>query len=431
LYPETGRVSFGGLYMGSYASLYISSFEVYSCKSYVSPSLMTLFREYDREQLSLTDEDGEVREIFRYINRVGSIKLRLNIMGFDLTNTINEFTINNDSHYTVEYGNEDWHEVLLEGYSFENWLRAMKIIVSSKRQYDFMLKKELKTSDDPILNHILEEHEDGDSFFGFECSDIRYVIRGLLELFNDEDHFYIDYSELVDAGYYSGEDKICELSLQSLADNYIANEKIIILSEGSSDITIIKRTMEYLYPDVVGFYSFMDFNQSNAAGSASSLVTYIKAFIGSGIRNRIIALFDNDTAAEEAITALNKVNIPSNIKVLRYPYLEQYTEYPTIGPHGIGFTNINGLACSIEMYLGYDILVSDELDYPTKYIPIQWKGYSQGLKKYQGEILNKEQIHKKYLKFLDDLNEHPELKERHDWEGLNAIIVMIFNAFNR
>lgn len=416
--------------MGSYATLFVSSFEVYSCKSYIIPTLMTLFRESDRNQMCWTDEDGEERESFRYINRVGSIKLRLDIMGFNLTNTINEFTLINDSHYTVEHVNDNWNEVLLEGYHFDNWLKAMKIIVGSER-YWFNLKEEFKPNDDPILYHILDEHEEGDSFWGFECSDIRYVIRGLLELFNDEDPLYIDYSELVDAGYYSEEDAICELSLQSLANEYITNEKVIILTEGSSDITIIKRTMEYLYPDIVDFYSFMDFNQSNASGSASSLVAYIKAFIGSGIRTRIIALFDNDTAADEAIMAFNKINIPSNIKVLRYPSLEQFNEYPTIGPHGMGYTNINGLACSIEMYLGRDMLLNNVLDYSTKYIPVQWKGYSQGLKKYQGEILNKEQLHKKYFKFLDDLNEYPELGEKHDWEGLKEIIIMIFTAFNR
>ncbi|WP_373228924.1 HEPN/Toprim-associated domain-containing protein [Cohnella sp.] len=417
--------------MGSYASLFISSFEAYSCKSYISPTLMTLFRESDRKQLSWTDGDGENRESFKYINRVGSIKLRLDIMGFNLANTIDEFTSKNDSHFYISYSVDDvWNEILYENYSFDNWLKALKSIVNAQ-QYYFELKESMKPNDDPILYHILNEHEDGNSLFGFKCYDIRYVIRGVLELFNDDEQFYIDFSELIDAGYYSEEDKICELSLQNLADDYIANEKIIILSEGSSDITIIKRTMEYLYPDIVGFYSFMDFYQSNASGSASSLVAYIKAFIGSGIRNRIIALFDNDTAADEAISALNKINVPSNIRVLRYPYLEHCNEYPTIGPHGIGFTNINGLACSVEMYLGCDMLVNNDLDYPTKLIPVQWKGYSQGLKKYQGEILNKEKLHKKYIHFLDDLNENPELKEKHDWEGMKAIIMMIFNAFNR
>ena len=416
--------------VGSYASLYISSFDIFTCKSYIDPIWMTLFRESDRKQKYWTHEDGEEIVSFQYINKVSSIKLRLDIMGFDLTNTINEFA-NSDSRYTFKYVDDELSEVLVEEYTFDNWLKAVNINFELEpKLYPYcILNDELKQNDNPTLQHILEQRRLGVSYWGFDCSDIRYIIRGLLELFNDEDDFYIDYSELVATGFYSEEDTICEASLQSLANDFINNEKVIILTEGSSDINIIKRSMEHLYPDIVDFYSFMDFNQSNAAGSASSLVTYIKAFIGSGIRNRIIALFDNDTAAEEAISALNKVKLPANIKVLKYPYLKQCEEYATIGPNGIVLTNINGLACSIEMYLGRDILVHDEPDYPMKYVPIQWKGYSQRLKKYQGEVLNKEQIHKKYFEYLEDLSEGKASDEQHDWEGLNAIIELIFNAF--
>ncbi|MFI8713237.1 HEPN/Toprim-associated domain-containing protein [Brevibacillus brevis] len=418
--------------MGSYASLKISSFEVYSCKSYIDPLIMTFFRELDREQRSWFDEEGEERVSLKYRNKVSTMKLRFDIMGFNLFNTINEFKIHNDKHFCFpDYASEEYEEISVEEYTFENWLNAMKVIVNSA-QYYFELKEMIQPKENPILYHVLYEQNDGNSLYGFNCSDIRYVFRGILELFNDEDEFCLDYSDLVDGGYYSEGDKICEISLQSLANHYITNEKIIIISEGSSDITVIKRTMEILYPDIVDFYSFMDFDQSNASGSASSLVSYIKAFIGSGIRNKIIALFDNDTAAEEAISVLNKISIPANIKVLRYPYLELASQYPTIGPNGVGFTDINGLACSIELYLGRDILTCEEyvIDYPTKYIPVQWKGYNQGLKKYQGEILNKEQILKKYFTLLDKINVYPELKEQHDWQGLGKVIRMIFSAFN-
>lgn len=421
--------------MGSYATLGVtfkkSFFELCSCKSYIDPILMTVFRELDREYSKWLDEDLEERETFKYSSSVRTIKLRLDIMGFHLTRTINEFNSENDrEYYITEYIDDEWNELQFENYTFDVWLSAMRKIVNSEKYY-FELKKTISYKEDPSLYYIIEEHENGNSLFGFKCSDIRIMIRGLLELFKEEDEVFIDYSDLVDGGYYAGEDRICELSLQSLAQNYTANERVIVLTEGSSDIMLIKRTMEYLYPDIVDFYSFMDFNQSNASGSASSLVNYIKAFIGSGIRNRVIALFDNDTAANEALIAITKITVPPNIKVLRYPHLEQFNEYPTVGPNGIGFTNINGLACSIEMYLGRDMLAtSNDFDYPTKYTPVQWKGYMQALKKYQGEVLNKGLIQKKYLQYLDELDQNPELKNQHDWDGMEAIIRMIFNAFN-
>lgn len=416
--------------MGSYATLYFSNFEVEYFKSYVDPIIMTIFRESDRRQLKWVDDDGEERVSFQYCNSIRTIKLRLDVMGFNLANTINEFNkCNSDVSEYISEEIED-EDILVDDYTFENWLKAMRYIVTSK-QYYFELKDKIKPQENPLLYHVLFEHDEGNSLYGFKCSDVRFVFRAILELFDDEDKVILDYSDLVDGGYYSEEEKICESSLQSMANTYIKNEKIILISEGSSDIAVIKRTMDCLYPDIVDYYSFMDFDQSNASGSATSLVSYVKAFIGSGIRNRIIALFDNDTAAEEAILALNKINIPPNIKVLRYPYLEMASNYPTIGPTGIEFTDINGLACSIELYLGRDILTNnDEYDYPTKYIPVQWKGYSQSLRKYQGEILYKEQILKKYFNLLDDIKRRPELKELHDWTGMKKILDMIFNAFN-
>jgi hypothetical protein len=53
----------------------------------------------------------------------------------------------------------------------------------------------------------------------------------------------------------------------------------------------------------------MDFSNTNASGSASFLVSYIKAFIGPVLRNKIIVIFDTDTAANGAIMVLRKIDI--------------------------------------------------------------------------------------------------------------------------
>lgn len=417
--------------MGNYASLKVADFELISCKSFVDPMLMTMFRESDKKEYDYFDEDDEIQTATKYSNRVEMIKLRLDIMGFTLESTKKEFLLNNNDHFSFEQNgiDEEWEEVPIEGYTFDNWMNEMRWIIKSG-QYSFELIKVLENHENRLRYNILNEHEHGDTIFGFACSDTRYFFRAIIELFDNNEEFYLDYSDLVNGGYYSKEDKLCELSLQNLADGYAANEKTIIITEGSSDIAIIKRSLGVLYPDVIDYYSFMDFEHSNAQGSASSLVGYVKAFIGSGLRTRVIALFDNDTAAQEAIITLNKIKVPSNIKVLTYPYLKYAEDYPTIGPHGIAFMNINGLAGSIELYLGRDILTNTGQEHPTKYIPVQWKGYSKALKKYQGEILNKEVILKTYFSFLDQLRANEDLKVDHDWEGMRSIIQTIFNAFD-
>jgi hypothetical protein len=198
-----------------------------------------------------------------------------------------------------------------------------------------------------------------------------------------------------------------------------------VLDEDNEERLICEYKTTVMNPEVVDFYSFMDFNATNASGSASSLVSYVKAFIGSGLRNKIIAIFDNDTAAHEALSILKKIDIPDNIKIFTYPDLEYTKNYPTLGPYGIVSTDINGLACSIELFLGIDLL-KDENEI---LIPVQWKGYNQLLKKYQGEILNKEKIIQRYFMLLDDIEKEENIPINHDWYGMHSILNMIYKAF--
>src|SRR5690606_36682512 len=135
--------------------------------------------------------------------------------------------------------------------------------------------------------------------------------------------------------------------IESVTYDYEIGDKFLILTEGSSDIQILKNSLELLYPHLAGYYSFMDFGISNASGSASSLVASVKSFVGADIRNKIIALFDNDTAAESAIRGLSKTRMPENIRIIQYPPFKFLEDYPTIGPTGITTMNINGLAGSI------------------------------------------------------------------------------------
>lgn len=187
----------------------------------------------------------------------------------------------------------------------------------------------------------------------------------------------------------------------------------------------MKESLTILYPHLVGYYSFMDFGLSNAAGGASFLVSTIKAFIGSGIRNRVIGIFDNDTAARVSIGILARVAIPDNIKILTYPNFEMARHYPTIGPSGPSNLDVNGLAGSIELYLGTDILTVD-----GQLTPIQWKGYEASLQQYQGEVLNKIALQAAFSEKVRRCKNDPQLVGQTDWEAMRLILQAIFRAFN-
>jgi HEPN/Toprim N-terminal domain 1 len=416
--------------MGSYATITVNGSEIYSSKSFVEPEAMTLFRETDKKIEYVFDEDNDLEYAkCRYINKIKNIKLRLDIMGFNLKNTEKEFISNNEYKYSRTFKSPDGiNDEELSGYSFKAWLVAMEYIIFNKLDI-YNLKDKLcnfERNDYPIETYILGEHFDGESYFGFISSDIRFVIRGILELFDEEDEFILDYTDLVNGGYYDEFDQLCNQSIDYLSNSSLTNQKTIIITEGSSDIGIIKRTMKALYPDVLDYYSFMDFNTPKAAGSASSLVNYIKGFIGSGINNKVIALFDNDTAAIDATKKLKSLSIPDNIKILHYPELDIAKDYPTLGPTGTIKTNINGLAGSIELYLGIDILIDNQ----KNITPIQWKGFNASLNQYQGEIINKEKIMQKYFKLLDDIEKGDFKKSDHDWSGMKKVLELIFKAFD-
>ena len=79
--------------------------------------------------------------------------------------------------------------------------------------------------------------------------------------------------------------------------------------------------------------------------------------------------------------------------------------------------NVNGLACSIEMYFGVDVLTRN-----NELIPIQWKGFEEKEKKYQGEIADKNYVQETFRKKLRK-SEVTEIEE------LNKLLNGIFNAY--
>ena len=169
----------------------------------------------------------------------------------------------------------------------------------------------------------------------------------------------------------------------------------------------------------------MDFHTSNIAGGASALVHTLKAFVSAGIRNKMIAVFDNDTAARDALRAVDGVALPDNIRILTLPHLDLATNYPTIGPQGNIDIDINGLACSIELYFGEDILTGND----GNLTPVQWRGYNQTLKQYQGEILNKRSLQDRYTQFMTEVTADSEIAQQHDWAPMRLIFEAIFGVF--
>jgi hypothetical protein len=83
------------------------------------------------------------------------------------------------------------------------------------------------------------------------------------------------------------------------------------------------------------------------------------------------------------------------------------------------------MAASLELYLGSDVLVHN-----GRQSPVQWRGYSQAVGKYQGEVLNKKEIQEAFRAKLVRCKASRESHEQAEWSGLKAIWKAIFAAFH-
>jgi hypothetical protein len=432
--------------MGTYTELIIAGYPVISSKSAVIPEVMTVFRETDRHIVTrrITERnalvwgepdnpnDDETETVIEYACETGKVIDRLNVMGFTLRRVQEEFEAGRRAkldEYAAwakeesdnEWFDEDWK--LLKDLTFDAYITAFSQVISDGLRpvpFEDHEKKGL----DPVIKYILGDNDE--YLFGFFGNDVRLLLRLACNVAPVNSLVTQDITGLVQSGYYEEEELVCDNAIRELTLGHPENSPRIILTEGSTDAVILKEALTLLYPHLTEYYSFLDFISTRSPGGAPYLVSLVKAFSAAGITNRIIALFDNDTAANEARRTLETISLPPNIAIRAYPELDLLRGYPTLGPGGLTSLNVNGLAASIELYLGEDVL----RDGQGTLTPIQWKGYSEALKQYQGEVMGKSKLHATFHDKVARCRADPELLKVTDWSGLSIILQDIFRAFD-
>jgi hypothetical protein len=113
------------------------------------------------------------------------------------------------------------------------------------------------------------------------------------------------------------------------------------------------------------------------------------------------------------------------VQVLLYPAIEIASNYPTSGPSGLVHMDVNGLAGSLEIYFGEDVL--RRMD--GTFTPIHWRGFDTALRAYQGEIENKGNLQEKFSRKLALAVADSKLVQAQDWAGIRAILDMIRHTF--
>lgn len=442
--------------MGSYAHLLVNGVEISWSKNEPDPTALIVFREGDRflhpetlqtdnafeDWLAQSSGGGDDDEYpadfqYRYQAPAAVVKDRLEVLGVTLSGTAEHFEearaeqIELLADFNARFAspadstaaeNASTELETARALSLEAWLAGMmEIFEHDLHRQEAADEGQRRVS--PLVAYMLDHKS---RQFGFPGYDSRFFLRAVLEACPADATVTYDLHDLLGGGYISVEENLTEWAHQHLADEFSLSQKIVVLTEGRSDKWILEKALRLLYPHLADYYSFMDFEGTHLPGGAGHLVAIVKAFVGAGIANRTLALFDNDTAAQSALRALGPVSLPKHIQVLRYPDIGIARAYPTLGPTGIVTMDINGLAASVEVYLGDDTLRDDA----GNLVPVQWRGYDDGLKQYQGEILNKTGIQERFRDKLKDCEADPSRIPEYDWSGIRAILDVMRTAFH-
>ena len=440
--------------MGAYATCWIGRVNVATSKNDVDPAIMNLFRAQDRNMRRWGDPqvpdylsegwsepDQDLKFVY-YAAPVAMIRDRLELEGYTLKNCRRLF----EEWKTLEIQQrESWdtnHSDDAEPQSIEHQ-RIMQDIRESRvadlqrlreltvdswiSYFRQILENDLTSKDaeghqDSFLGEMLKGWDEG--WYGYGGPDPLVAIRLAIEVFPSADDVVYDLTDLVIQEYLGEDEDPIERLISWSAGEYHSQGRVVILTEGKSDAVFLKSALDLLYPHLTGYYSFMDF--AEYGGGAGQLANLVRAFAGAGIVNRVVAVFDNDAAALAAMRTLRKAALPSHIVAMRLPDLPTLTSYPTIGPSGPLSMNINGMAASIELYFGMDVLRGETGELPA----IQWTGYERSVGTYQGELASKQEVQGRFASKLAQAREDSRFLETADWSGLHSIFSQVFKAFH-
>jgi hypothetical protein len=218
----------------------------------------------------------------------------------------------------------------------------------------------------------------------FDHMDPYSALRLLIENHNNLDYELCwRYSDVVEGGWVQETDLFEEIG---------DKEKFLIVTEGSSDLFIIKKALEILRPDIFDFFSFVDMAEHYPFTGTGNLFKFSEGLASIGIQNKVLIVYDNDTIGRDAYERTKRLKMPVNVGVVKLPELTEFEHFLTVGPSGQNRENINGKAVSIEHFL--------DLNYGTAAEPvIRWTSWNDKLEAYQGLLVDKE----KYVRLFGEV----------------------------
>ena len=159
--------------------------------------------------------------------------------------------------------------------------------------------------------------------------------------------------------------------------------RILIVTEGSSDSFVLKKAIEELCAEIADFFDFVDMKENYPFTGTGSLYNFCMGLCRINVLNNIMVIFDNDTAGVEKYKQAALLRKPQSFLVTKLPDHPDFCNIQTVGPQGTTTEDINGKAVAIECFLDFD---------SVPYSPsVRWTEYKKSEKAYQGELENKDE----------------------------------------
>lgn len=287
----------GTFYFNNYSFYYFNINNDYSFLKIFAP-----------DEVFYDDYMGIKRTILK--TTVKNAKTRLELLGYN-EDTIKSYILHGVNTKIIEMEND--YEIDMEFISLLKKIDYKSICYALKKCLD-MDGDELDTikskisptlleafiqenqNYDEVINQLLKYMliNDYPTAFIIDHNNLDMCCDLYLMLSNIEDDYIIEYYDSIINGEKT------KFTIDKINDYYTTLDKTIILTEGKTDNYSLKKSLNILFPYLSHLISFFNFRVSDYGG-ADYLVNILKAFSGAGIKNNIIAIFDNDIAARNAI----------------------------------------------------------------------------------------------------------------------------------
>lgn len=358
--------------MGSVITLGIERFEIDWGKGSRVNDHSSLFLPTDFKDIPYFYADDVIEMKEGLSRRLGSVKNRLDLLGYSMCNLPNLY------QDALACCPEYYPEITVTFEEFSSVLRSVNldaILMDAEDCCEYDLGEFVSAyvfKDPEIKKHLpigMDPEKDLGTFF--ENIDPYIVLRLLAENDKNLDRLVQwRYADYVDGGWAKKEDL-----LKPLPDH----DKILLVTEGSTDSYIIERVLRELRPDIADFFHFIDMKEHYPFTGTGNLLRFCEGLASIKVQNKVLVLFDNDTAGTEGYEKCLKLNCPKNMVICKLPDNKYFNRFKTQGPSGISFENINGAAVAIECFLDLNKGGKDEGC-------IRWASYNESLDRYHGVL---------------------------------------------